>query len=196
MDHISRRGLARIGAGAIAASALAGCSASDPLTQDLPPMGRFRLVAPIVVTKGVKRVPPSRPATPEAWEAVVMEELARRFGAYDGGTDYYVALNVDGYALAPPGIPVVLTPKSLLVVTANLWTADPQEKVLGPQQIVTFEGAETLLLGSGYTKDADAQMRTLARNMAVKVQRWILESPEVVGLPGRGGGLALAGRRD
>ena len=183
MTEMTRRGFARIGAGGAVAGALGGCAARDPLTQDLPDMGAFQLVQPIVVAESMKKIPPSRDASPEAWDAVMEEELSRRFGHYSGGRSYYVALAIDGYSLAPPGVPVVLTPKSVLIVTANLWTAEPQEKVLGPHQITAFEGAQGLLLGTGLTKDADEQMRTLARNMALKVQRWILETPEVLGLP-------------
>ena len=168
----------------LAGGALAGCATPDPLTRELPDLGAFQLVAPIVVAGNAKRIPPSRPADPADWERVMKEELTRRFGRARGGTDYYIALAIDGYALAPPGIPVVLTPKSLLVVTANLWTADPQEKVLGPEQLATLEGAEGLVLGSGLVKDADAQMRTLARNMAAKVQGWMRANPAVLGLPG------------
>ena len=181
---VTRRRFGAMATGALLAGGLGGCATPDPLeADDLPAMGRFRLVSPIVVAKDAKRVPPSRAASLADWERVMEDELTRRFGRYDGDRGYYIALAIDGYALAPPGIPIVLTPKSILVVTANLWTAAPQEKVLGPEQIVTFEGAEGFLVGSGLRKDGDAQMRTLARNMAAKVQRWILETPAVVGLP-------------
>jgi hypothetical protein len=172
-------------AGLVPAALLAGCATPDPLDSDLPPMGDFALAGPVVVVDDVKMVPPSRRAEPDRIKSVVEDELRRRFGVYDGARPYYIALAVDGYALAPPGIPVVLTPKSILVVTANLWSADPQEKLRGPEQILTFEGADTLLLGSGLVKDADEQLRTLARNAAAKVQAWLLREPEVFGLPAR-----------
>ena len=169
--------------GALAASGLGiltGCAAPDPLDRDLPDMGDFQLRLPITVADDALKIPPSRDADPADWKAVMNAELSRRFGAYRGGRDYYIAVNIDGYALAPPGIPIVFTPQSLLVVTANLWTAEPQRKVLGPEQITTFEGADTLLIGSGLVKDSDAQMRTLARNMARKIQSWILRSPDLL----------------
>lgn len=77
----------------------------------------------------------------------------------------------------------MLTPKSIFIVTANLWEASPQRKIGGPEQITTFEGADTLFLGSGLMKDADAQMVTLARNMAFKIQSWMLRNGEWLGLP-------------
>lgn len=178
-DLISRRRFAGL---ALAGTSLAGCAVRDPLEQDLPDMGTFQLAAPITVARNAKKVPPSRDASEASLRRMMNAELVRRFGRYAGGTPFYIALNIDGYSLAPPGIPVVLTPKSILVVTANVWRADPQEKIGGPKQIVTFEGANTLFLGSGLMKDADAQLLTLCRNTAKKVQDWMLENPTWFGL--------------
>ena len=52
--------------------ALAACStpAPDPLEEDLPQMGDFRLAFNIVVADNMQQVPPSRRATPEEWEEV------------------------------------------------------------------------------------------------------------------------------
>ena len=169
--------------GGLALAGLSACATPDPLGTDLPPMGDFELAYTVVVTKNAKKIPPSRNATPEMLESVMTSEVERRFGSYAGGTGYVIALNIDGYSLAPPGIPIVLTPKSLLVVSANLWRADPQEKLAGAEQITTFEGADTLLLGSGLVKDADEQLVTLCRNMARKVQSWLLRNPTLIGLP-------------
>ncbi|MBM2577172.1 hypothetical protein JQC91_12765 [Jannaschia sp. Os4] len=174
MTIITRR---RLGAMLGGAALVAGCSnASDPSIAgtELPGMGDFRLGFNVVVTDKIKRIPPSRPAEPADWERVMKSEVQKRFGVYQGTETFHVALALDGYALAPPGIPVVLTPKSILVATANLWSEREGRKVLGPEQLSVFEGAESLLLGTGLIKGADEQMVTLARNMAAKVQRWIL----------------------
>ncbi|WP_179381562.1 hypothetical protein [Jannaschia marina] len=165
------------------AAGLSACATPDPLGEDLPPMGDFQLAFTVVVSENAKKIPPSRDATPEQLKSVMTAEVERRFGAYAGGTGYVIALNIDGYALAPPGIPVVLTPKSIMVVSANLWRADPQEKLAGPNQITTFEGADTLILGSGLVKSAEEQLETLCRNMARKVQSWILrDHRDLIGL--------------
>ncbi|WP_298430433.1 hypothetical protein [uncultured Jannaschia sp.] len=177
---LSRRAFAGLALGG-----LAGCAASDPLTEAPRDMGDFRLGLTIVVADKVKKIPPSRDATKEALIAAMTAEIDRRFRRYDGAREYHIAVAIDGYALAPPGIPIVLTPKSIMVVTANLWTADPQEKIRGPEQLTTFEGADTLLLGSGLVKSADEQLATLARNMSGKIQAWLLREPETFGLPPR-----------
>ncbi|MGB3407965.1 MAG: hypothetical protein WBA67_10765 [Jannaschia sp.] len=166
-----------------AATLLSGCETPDPLGEEQREMGDFQLAYTVIVADKIKKIPPTRNATPEKWTEVMDAELQRRFGRYRGGKEYVIALALDGYALAPPGIPVVLTPKSIFVVTANVWEADPQRKIGGPEQITTFEGADTLFLGSGLMKDADEQMVTLARNMAGKVQSWMLRNGEWFGLP-------------
>ncbi|SFI83111.1 hypothetical protein SAMN04488095_1495 [Jannaschia pohangensis] len=180
-ETFSRRAFAGLSLGGMAG--LAGCAVPDPLGEEQREMGDFQLALAITVAENAKKIPPTRDASTEDWKRVMNAEIERRFGRYSGGKDYIIALNIDGYALAPPGIPVVLTPKSILVVSANLWTAEPQEKISGPEQITTFEGADTLFLGSGLMKTADEQMVTLARNMARKVQAWMLRTPEVFGLP-------------
>ncbi|WP_281823342.1 hypothetical protein [Jannaschia rubra] len=166
-----------------ATGGLSACAVPDPLGEDLPPMGDFELAFTVVVSENAKKIPPSRSTTPEKLKEVMAAEVERRFGRYRGGKGYVIAINIDGYALAPPGIPVVLTPKSIMVVSANLWSADPQKKLAGPEQITTFEGADTMLVGSGLVKDADEQLVTLSRNMVKKVQSWLLRNPEWFGLP-------------
>ena len=162
--------------------ALAACStpAPDPLEEDLPQMGDFRLAFNIVVADNMQQVPPSRRATPEEWEEVLQAEIDRRFGAYEGERLYHIALAVDGYALAPPGIPLVISPKSILVVSANVWDDELGAKLHEePNQITVFEGlSASTVIGSGLVRSREEQMQILARNMARRVQLWMLENPE------------------
>jgi hypothetical protein len=164
-----------------AMTVLAACAAQDPLEEDLPDMGDFRLAHNIVVAENMQQVPPSRNATPEEWQEIITSEIDRRFGGYEGDRLYHIGINVDGYALAPPGIPIVLNPRSVLVLSVNVW-----DDALGvklheePEQIVIFEGSspETFLLGSGLTRTREEQMQVLARNAARRVQLWMLQNPE------------------
>jgi hypothetical protein len=124
-------------------SVLAACAAQDPLEEDLPDMGDFRLAHNIVVAENMQQVPPSRNATPEEWQEIITSEIDRRFGGYEGDKLYHIGINVDGYALAPPGIPIVLNPRSVLVLSVNVWDDALGQKLHEePEQIVIFEGIE------------------------------------------------------
>lgn len=159
---------------------LGACAASDPLEEDLPDMGDFRLAYNIVVADNMQQVPPSRNATGEEWIEVLTAEIDRRFGGYEGERLYHIAIHVDAYALAVPGIPVVLSPKSILVISANVWDDELQAKLHEePRQLTIFEGASAQsIIGSGLTRSREEQMQVLARNAARRVQLWMLENPE------------------
>lgn len=164
-----------------AAGFLAACAAPDPLDEELPDMGDFRLAHNIVVADNMQQVPPSRDATSEEWVEIVTAEMDRRFGGYEGERLYHLGISVDGYALAPPGIPIVLNPRSVLVLSVNVWDDALGAKLHEePEQILIFEGAspESFLLGSGLTRTREEQMQILARNAARRVQQWMLENPE------------------
>jgi len=160
---------------------LGACATTDPLEEDLPDMGDFRLAFNIVVADHIQQVPPSREATGAEWIEVLTAEIDRRFGGYEGDRLYHIAIHVDAYALAPPGIPLVLQPRSILVISANVWDDELQAKLHEePEQMTIFEGAatETFLIGSGLARTREEQMQVLARNAARRVQLWMLQNPE------------------
>ncbi len=160
---------------------LGACAATDPLDEELPDMGDFQLAFNIVVADNMQQVPPSREASAEEWVEVLTAEIDRRFGGYEGDRLYHIAVNIDAYALAPPGLPVVATPKSIIVISANVWDDELQAKLHEePEQMYVFEGAapETFLLGSGIVRSREEQMQILARNAARRIQLWMLENPD------------------
>ena len=159
---------------------LGACAATDPLDEELPDMGDFRLAFNIVVADNMQQVPPSREATGEEWIEALTAEIDRRFGAYEGDRLYHIAVHVDAYALAPPGIPVVLQPRSVLVISANVWDDALQAKLHDePEQMTIFEGAapETFLIGSGLARTREEQMQVLARNAARRIQFGCWKTP-------------------
>jgi len=143
-------------------------------------LGDFRLGYDIVVAKNAEMVPPSRKATPEQWQAILTEELDRRFRRYDGEKLYHFGVNVDGYALALPGIPVVAAPKSILVASANVWDDAAGKKLNAePKQITVWETVSgDSLVGTGLTMSKEEQMRDLAINLAGQIENWLLENRE------------------
>lgn len=165
-------------------SVLAACQTND-LTEPPPPMGDFRLGLNIAVADNVQKVPISRDATPEMWEAAIQKAVQDRFGRYEGTKLYNIGISVDGYALAPPGIPLVLKPKSVLVVTANIWDDAAQKKLNeeGKQFTIFEKGSPNTFIGSGITQSKDKQMAILSYNAVKKIEQWLLDHPEWFGLP-------------
>lgn len=163
----------------LAAIVLAGCAASD-LAEPPVPLGEFALGLNIVVADNVQKVPISRDATPEEWETTMKQAVAARFGRYEGTRLYNIGISVDGYALAPPGIPVVAAPKSVLVVTANIWDDAKQQKLNAEgKQITVFESlsGETVI-GTGLTRTKKQQMEALSYNAVKRIEDWLLENPQ------------------
>lgn len=166
----------------VAVTALAGCSGIGKTTvpDELPPMGEFRLGHNIVVTDNVQKVPISRDATKEELETAMKAALQERFGRYEGRKYYHIGVNIDAYALAPPGIPIVVSPKSVLVVSANIWDDRLGKKVHEkPQQFTVFENLTgATVIGSGLTQSKEVQLENLTKNAAKMIHDWMLENPE------------------
>ncbi len=163
---------------------LSACGKSD-LADPPVPLGDFALGLNIVVADKVQKVPISRNATVEEWEEVMTKAVEDRFGRYSGPRLYNIGIAVEGYALAPPGIPVVAAPKSILVITANVWDDATQVK-LNPEgeQITVFESLSgDTVIGTGLTRSKRQQMDALSYNAVKKVEQWFLKHPEWFNIP-------------
>lgn len=168
----------------LGASLLAACQKND-LAEAPVPLGNFELGLNIVVADNMKKVPISRPATVEEWEAALIKSVDNRFGRYSGTKLYNIGIAVDGFALAPPGIPVVAAPKSVLVITANIFddAAGTKLNAEGAQFTIFESFSGETVIGSGLTRSREKQIEILSYNAAKRVEQWILENPEWVGLP-------------
>ncbi|MFN3845174.1 MAG: hypothetical protein ACK4RZ_05010 [Paracoccaceae bacterium] len=175
---------ARLSALGLSLTILAACATND-LAEPPVPLGDFALGLNIIVADKVEKVPISRNATPEEWKDVMTKAVDARFGRYQGSKLFNIGISVDGYALAPPGIPVVAAPKSVLVVTANVWDDAAQKKLNAEgKQFTVFESlsGETVI-GTGITRTKQQQMDALAYNAVKRVEDWFLQNPEWFGLP-------------
>jgi len=157
---------------------LAACALPEPEDRPEVDLGDFRLGYAIVVAENAQKIPPTRAATAEEWESVLKEEISDRFGGHEGDRLYHVAVSVDGYALAVPGIPVVVSPKSAMVITVNLWDDARGAKLNAePKQMTVLESlSANTVVGSGLTTSREDQMRNLARNAARAIEGWLVEN--------------------
>lgn len=154
---------------------VAACENIDDLSAKPKPIGEFALGYNVVVAPNIVMGPASREANDEEWIAAVKKAVDDRFNRYDGNQLYHFGISLDGYVLAQPGLPVVLSPKSVLILKLTVWD-DAEGKKLNeePEQITVLESLDgETIIGSGLTKTAEEQMDTLAFNAAKLIQRYI-----------------------
>lgn len=159
---------------------LAACTKPDPANEILPEMGEFRLGHNVVISEGAQVGPFSKSVTEEEWTQAMTTAMDERFGSYDGGRYYHFGVKVAGYVVALPGIPIVASPKSVLVVLVNVWDdAEGIKLTEKPKQITVLETLDgESFIGSGLKKSKEEQMQNLSRNAAKSIQKWLLENPE------------------
>lgn len=163
---------------AAAALSVSACANTDDLAQVPEPMGRFLLGHTVTVVEEPEIGPFSREATDEAWETAINFAMEERFGRWDGDKYFHIATKVDGYALAMIGVPVVFTPKSVLIASVTIWDDEKGAPVTDDPKIFTVseELSPEALIGTGLTKTADEQMLSLARSLAKSVQEYMMEN--------------------
>ncbi len=171
--------------GAILGLVVLTACARENLTVAPDPLGDFALGLNVVVADNMQKVPISRDASVEEWEAAMIKAVDERFSRFDGTKLYNLGINVDAYALAPPGIPLVAAPKSVMVITANVWDDAAGLKLNEEgKQLTVFEqfSGESAVLGSGLTKTKAEQMESLSRNAARAVEDWLRQNPAWFGM--------------
>lgn len=159
---------------------LAACSSQPELEERPEPIGDFRLgfLVP-VASENLTRGPVSREATPEEWKAAMETAFRPRFARYDGESFYHLGVIVEGYVLAQPGVPVVLSPKSALIFSVAV-IEDATETTLTaePKQFTVLEDfSATSVIGSGLVLSKEQQMANLAENAAARVEDWLRDQP-------------------
>ncbi|WP_299368232.1 hypothetical protein [uncultured Tateyamaria sp.] len=155
---------------------VAACSGAKDLDQPPVPLGDFRLEHNIVLAESAQRGPLSRPATEEQLTEAVKGAVAARFGRYDGASRYHFGISVEGYVLAQPGIPLVLAPKSALILNVTVWDDAAGTKLNDePEQITVLETFGTApIIGTGYTMTAEEQLTELSENAAKAIERFLV----------------------
>lgn len=166
----------RLAALLLGLSLLAACGGTiADLDEPVEPLGDFYFGHNIVVADNAEPGPLSRSAEPEEWKEVLTQEIDRRFRRFDGDRYYHLAVNVEGYILAVPGIPIVAAPKSALIFTVTVWDDAAGGKINeDPHRIVVLENLTgATIISSGLTQSREQQMENLAVNAASQIERWL-----------------------
>lgn len=156
----------------------ANCAAQNDLATAPPQFGDFAMGFVASVADNAKPAGPSRTATPDEWETAIEKAVGERLNRYNGNKLYDIGIGVNAYALAVPGIPLVLSPKSALVISVDVWDDSAKMKInAAPKQFTIFEGmsGETLV-GSGLTQTKEQQMEKLSFNAAARINEWLVEN--------------------
>jgi len=155
---------------------LAACTNPNDLDEAPVDLGDFRLGHNIVVASKMMRGPLSREASEDEWKEAMTSAIAERFGRYEGDKLYHLGVSVEGYVLAQPGIPLVASPNSVLILLVTVWDDAAGGKMNTPPEQITI--METIsgntILGSGLTQSKAVQMRNLSRNAAKQIESFLV----------------------
>lgn len=163
----------------VAVLLLAACAA--PQMDEVPePLGDFRLGYNIVQANDVAKGPFSRDASEAELTRALSEAIEARLGRYDGDGLYHIGIAVGAYVLAQPGLPVVYTPKSVLMFDVNVYDNATEQRLNDePHRITAFEGLHNVapVVGSGIARGKEAQLENLAAEGARVLEAWLRENP-------------------
>lgn len=161
---------------------LAACSSdgASELKEPFEPLGNFKLGHAAVVSPNLVKGPLSRDATEEEWTEAVDAALEERFRRYEGEKFYHLGISVEAYVLAQPGIPLVLSPKSVLLIRVTAWDDAEGKKLNEETELITVleQLSGETVLGSGLTQSKKQQIRNLSANAALLIERWMREKQE------------------
>lgn len=157
-------------------AALSGCTNPDDLDQAPRYLGNFAMGHNIAVAPNITKGPASRDASAEEWIAAMTAAMDERFGRYEGDKLYHFGISIEGYVLAVPGVPVVASPKSALIVRVTVWDDAAAAKLNDePHQVTVIESfSANTVLGSGLTQPKEKQMENLTRNAAKLIENWLV----------------------
>lgn len=156
--------------------ALVACTNPDDLDEEPSYLGNFRLGHNVVVAPNLTKGPVSREASEEEWVEAMKTTIQDRFGRYEGDKLYHLGISIEGYVLARPGVPVVASPKSVLILQATVWDDAAGSKLNDkPEQVTVMESfSGNTIIGSGLTQSREKQMENLSRNAAKQIENWLV----------------------
>lgn len=156
---------------------LVACNGAADLNKAAVPLGDFKLQHNIAVAPKVVKGPLSREASKEELTKALTDATEERFGRYNGTRNYHFGMSIEGYVLAQPGVPVLFAPKSILVINLTVWDDAKNLKLTPkPHQITVFESLDQgPVVGSGYTKSAEEQLKNLSQNAAKAIESYLVK---------------------
>ena len=161
---------------------LTGC-AETQIDEAPESLGEFKLRVNYAFADKAVQGPVSRDATPAEWTAAIEQAVDQRLARYQGTQEYDIGISLEGFMLAPPGVPILMNPRSTAIVRVNLYDVERKEFLAKAHQMQVFEdtSGESALVGSGHARTREEQLAGLALNVADKVEEWMAEQHSVEG---------------
>ncbi len=163
--------------------ALLGACAPTLVDEAPEELGEFKLRVNYAFADKAVQGPVSRDATPQEWTNAIQNAVDIRMGRYQGSQEYDIGISLEGYMLAPPGVPVLFNPKSTAIVLVNVYDVERKEFLAKGEQMQVLEDTtgESALKGSGHARTKEEQMNGLALKVADRVEEWIAEEHKANG---------------
>ena len=157
--------------------ALMGACTQTQVYEPPESLGEFKLRVNYAFADKAVKGPVSRDATPDEWTAAIQNAVDIRLGRYEGAQDYDIGISLEGYMLAPPGIPVIYNPKSTAIVLVNVYDVKKKEFLAKGKKFQVLEDTTggSALKGSGHERTKEEQMSGLALKVADRVEEWLAE---------------------
>nr|WP_170541961.1 hypothetical protein [Ruegeria arenilitoris] len=157
--------------------ALVGACTQTQLYEEPEDLGEFKLRVNYAFADKAVQGPVSRDATPQEWTEAIQKAVEIRLGRYQGSQEYDIGISLEGYMLAPPGIPVIYNPKSTAIVLVNVYDVGKKEFLAKGKQFQVLEDTTggSALKGSGNERTKEEQMSGLALKVADRVEEWLAE---------------------
>jgi len=165
----------------LALTLLLTACAGQPLHERPEPLGDFRLGYAIAKVERPEQGPFSRVISDQAIKSEVEGAVRARLGRYDGDGLYHIGMAVGGYVLAQPGVPLIFSPKSIMIVDVTIFDNATREKLNDePFRVTAWEGLENTapIIGSGLARNAEKQLANLSEQVAVQIEAWIRKNPQ------------------
>jgi hypothetical protein len=158
---------------------LAACAERADLNEPVVPIGDFRLGHNVVVAKDTTEGPFSRDATEQELEAALSSEIEQRLRRYDGDGLYHIGVRIEAFVLGQPGIPILLSPQSVLILAVNIWDNETRERLNAePIRVTAFEALNTRvpILSSGLVNSKEEQLENLSISAALQIEQLLREN--------------------
>lgn len=160
--------------------ALMGACTQTQVYEPPESLGEFKLRVNYAFADKAVQGPVSRDATPDEWTKAIQNAVDIRLGRYEGTQEYDIGISLEGYMLAPPGIPIIYNPKSTAIVLVNVYDVKKEKFLAKGKQFQVLEDTTggSALKGSGHERTKEEQMAGLSLKVADRVEEWLAEEHE------------------